>query len=247
MILAFDVGNTFAKWGFIEGGQVVAGGRVLHRTPGLAAALAPLELDRRPDRIVAVNVAGPAAVAALAAWARTRYALPVGEVDARTPHPSLRTEYAEPSRLGADRWAAAVGGFITYGACIVADLGTAATIDAVDAQGTHRGGYIVPGLDAMRAALAGGTHGVRVEDVEVAPGAWGTATGAAVAAGTRRALASLIDSTARESRSAGATVVITGGDAERVAPWVGCHHRIDHELVLRGAVALAEASPGAPA
>jgi type III pantothenate kinase len=243
MILAFDVGNTFAKWGFVEGGQVVAGGRVLHRAPGLAAALAPIVLDRRPQRIVAVNVAGPDAMAALAEWSRTRFALPVRNIDARAAHPALRTRYAEPGRLGADRWAAVVGGFLSHGACVVADLGTAATIDFVDAAGTHRGGYIVPGLDAMRAALANGTHGVQVEDVEVAPGAWGTATGAAVAAGARRALAALIDSCAREPGSAGATVVLTGGDAERVAPWVGCHHRVDHELVLRGAVALADASP----
>src|SRR5688572_1323892 len=123
MILAFDVGNTFAKWGFVEGGQVVAGGRVLHREPGLAAALAPLELDRRPDRIVAVNVAGPDAMSTLAEWARLRFALPVRYVDARAAHPALRTQYVEPARLGADRWAAAVGGFLTYGACVVADLG----------------------------------------------------------------------------------------------------------------------------
>ena len=244
MILAFDVGNSFAKWGFVQAGRVVGGGRVPHREKGLAAALAPLELDRRPDRIVAVNVAGPAAMSALAEWAQSRFALPVRAIDSRATHPLLRSLSAAPGRLAADRWAAAVGGFLGYGACIVADLGSAATIDAVDASGTHRGGYILPGLDAMRGALAGGTHGVQVDDVEVAPGSWGTATDAAVAAGTRRALAALIDATAREPGSVGATVLLTGGDAARVAPWVASPHRIDHELVLRGAAALAEASPG---
>lgn len=244
MILAFDVGNTFAKWGFIQAGRVVAGGKVLHRGRGLAPALAPLELDRRPSAIVAVNVAGPAAVAALADWAAARFALSVRTIDARATHPVLRSRYQGPGSLGADRWAGVVGGFLAYGACIIADLGTAATVDAVDAGGTHRGGYIVPGIDAMRAALADGTHGVQVDDVDIAPGAWGTDTGAAVAGGTRRALAALIESTAREQATAGAAVVLTGGDAERVAPWLGCRHRIDHDLVLRGAVALAEATRG---
>ena len=46
MILAFDIGNSFAKWGFIQGGKVVAGGRVPHRERGLAAALSSLSLDR---------------------------------------------------------------------------------------------------------------------------------------------------------------------------------------------------------
>lgn len=239
MILAFDVGNTFAKWGFIQAGKVVAGGRVLHRERGLAAALDPLSLDRRPDMIVAVNVAGPAANEALKAWAQARYARPIRTIGSQDQHPALRSRYSEASRLGADRWAGAVGGFLAYGACLVADLGTAATVDWVDAGGTHRGGYIVPGIDAMRAALADGTHAVQVDDLEVAPGVWGTDTGTAVAAGTRRALAALIESTVREHASAGGTLVLTGGDAERIAPWLGCRHHIDHALVLRGAAALA--------
>ena len=242
MILAFDIGNTFAKWGFVQAGKVVAGGRVLHRAVGLAAALQSLSLDRHPATIIAVNVAGPAAAGALSAWAQARFALSVRSIDAQTPHHALRTEYMGATHLGADRWAAAVGGFLTYGACIVADLGTAATVDWVDASGTHRGGYIVPGIDAMRALLAVDTHGVQVEDVDVAPGSWGKDTPAAVAAGARRALAALIVSAVREPAVVGATLVLTGGDAERVAPWLGCHHRIDHDLVLSGAVALAEAS-----
>lgn len=240
MILAFDIGNTFAKWGFVQAGKVVAGGRVLHRERGLAAALDSLALDRRPSSVVAVNVAGPAASAAFEAWAQARFALPVRNIDSLDQHPALRSRYSEASRLGADRWAAAVGGFLGYGACIVADLGTAATVDQVDAGGTHRGGYIVPGLDAMRAALAAGTHGVKVDDIDVAPGALGTDTATAVAAGARRALASLIESIAREHAAAGATLLLTGGDAERIAPWLGWRHHIDHALVLRGAVALAE-------
>ncbi len=245
MILAFDIGNTFAKWGFVQAGRVVAGGRVLHRDVGLAAALQSLAVDRHPDAIIAVNVAGPEAVAALAAWAEVRFACSVRSIDAQTSHHALRTDYVGATRLGADRWAAAVGGFLTYGACIVADLGTAATVDWVDASGRHRGGYIVPGIDAMRTRLAADTHGVQVEDVDVAPGSWGSDTPTAVAAGTRRALAALIVSAAHEPAAAGATLVLTGGDAERVAPWLGCHHRIDHDLVLSGAVALAEASGGA--
>jgi type III pantothenate kinase len=239
MILAFDVGNTFVKWGFIQAEKVVASGRALHREHGLAAALDSLSLDRRPDSIVAVNVAGPRAAEALESWAQARFARAVRSIDSRDRHPALRSRYSETGPLGADRWAAAVGGFVAYGACIVADLGTAATVDWVDAGGTHRGGYIVPGIDAMRAALAADTHAVQVDDRDVAPGSWGVDTASAVAAGTRRALAALIESTVREQTAAGATLVLTGGDAGRVAPWLGCRSHVDHALVLRGAVALA--------
>lgn len=240
MVLAFDIGNTFAKWGFVHDDAVVGGGRMLHRGRGLAAALGDLHLDRAPRAVVAVNVAGAAADAALTAWAAQHGGLPVTMVTAATPARRLRTAYRDPVRLGADRWAAVVGAYHAYGACLVADLGTACTLDAVDASGLHRGGYIVPGIDLMRAALGADTHAVQVDDVELAPGSWGVDTAGAVAGGLRRSLASLILDAARELAPTGARLVLTGGDAERVSPWVHAQHRVDHDLVLRGAVLLAE-------
>jgi type III pantothenate kinase len=236
MILAFDIGNTFAKWGFVHDGAVVGGGRVLHRGRGLAPALESIRLDRLPRKVVAVNVAGAAADDALRAWADRHHHLPVAFIAAATPARKLRTVYREPARLGADRWAAAVGAFHAYGACLVADLGTACTLDAVDRSGLHRGGYIVPGIDLMRGALGADTHAVKVEDVEVAPGAWGTDTASGVAAGLRRALASLIADVATELQPEGAKLILTGGDADRVAPWLSVAHHIE----LRGAALLAE-------
>ncbi len=240
MILAFDIGNTFAKWGFVHDGAVVGGGRAVHRGRGLAAALDVLRLERIPRKVVAVNVAGAAAAAALDAWALRHYGAPVEFVTASTAATKVRSVYAAPAELGADRWAAIVGGFHRYGACLVADLGTATTLDAVDRGGRHLGGYIVPGIDLMRGALAADTHAVQDEDVEVVPGAWGQDTASCVAAGLRRALGSMITSAAQELLPQGAQLVLTGGDADRVEPWIGIKHRVDHDLVLRGAVLLAE-------
>jgi len=240
MILAFDIGNTFAKWGFLQDGKVMGGGRTPHRGIGLAAALGGLRLERSPQRVVAVNVAGEAAAAAFAAWTQARYGLEPSFVTASMPARAVRGAYREPGRLGADRWAAIVGAFHAYGAALIADLGTAATIDLVDAKGQHRGGYIVPGIDLMRQALGIGTEGVSADDVALAPGAWGRATDECVAGGGRRALASLVASAVADPAAAGATLVLTGGDAERVAPWLAVRHRIDHDLVLRGAVRLFE-------
>lgn len=239
MILAFDIGNTFAKWGFVHDGAVVGGGRAMHRGRNLAVALDGLRLERIPHKVVAVNVAGAAAGEALDAWALRHYGVPAEFVTAATAATKVRSAYAASAQLGADRWAAIVGGFHSYGACLVADLGTATTLDAVDRSGQHLGGYIVPGIDLMRSALGADTHAVQVEDVEVVPGAWGKDTAGGVAAGLRRALGSLIVNAAQELAPTGTQLVLTGGDADRVAPWIGLKHRIDHDLVLRGAVLLA--------
>ena len=45
----------------------------------------------------------------------------------------------------------------TRGACCVADVGTAATFDAVTRGGEHLGGFIVPGPELMVRSLHGGT------------------------------------------------------------------------------------------
>jgi len=240
MILAFDIGNSFAKWGFVQDGTVVGGGRVLHRGRGLVEALESIRLERTPQKLVAVNVAGPVAEDVLRSWAGRQLKVPVEVVAAAAPARRVRTAYLEPTKLGVDRWAAVVGGFHAHGACLIADLGTACTLDAVDRDGLHRGGYIVPGIDLMRAALSADTHAVQVEDVEVAPGVWGTDTASGVAAGLRRTLASLLADAMAELGPDGAQLVLTGGDADRVAPWLHVPHRVDRDLVLKGAVLLAE-------
>ena len=62
--------------------------------------------------------------------------------------------YRDTWRLGADRWVSAIGAHaLARGRTVViANVGTALTIDAVTADGRHRGGAIVPGRDHGRRA-----------------------------------------------------------------------------------------------
>src|SRR5699024_1677202 len=70
----------------------------------------------------------------------------------------VKTKYRYPERLGADRWAAAVGAYAaSKKAVCVVDCGSAITFDAVDSAGRHLGGLIVPGWNLMRSALHLGT------------------------------------------------------------------------------------------
>ncbi|KGO97508.1 type III pantothenate kinase, partial [Novilysobacter defluvii] len=66
----------------------------------------------------------------------------------------LQVGYPEPARLGVDRFlallaASADGG----GAALVCGVGTALTLDLVDAGGRHHGGLIAPSPTLMREAL----------------------------------------------------------------------------------------------
>jgi type III pantothenate kinase len=71
---------------------------------------------------------------------------------------------ASYSGMGVDRWLAIQPVWTALRApfCLV-DCGTATTIDVVDGLGVHRGGWIMPGLDAAREGLLARAPGLRRE------------------------------------------------------------------------------------
>ena len=73
------------------------------------------------------------------------------EVPCVVLEPGLRSGmpilYDNPKEVGPDRIANAVGAYDLYGGpCIVVDLGTATTFDAISVEGEYLGGAIAPGL-----------------------------------------------------------------------------------------------------
>jgi type III pantothenate kinase len=74
----------------------------------------------------------------------------------------LHCAYEHESNLGIDRWLALIASVTLYPkqACIVVDAGTATTIDVVNRDGQHLGGWILPGLDLMTHSLTQNTQRV---------------------------------------------------------------------------------------
>ena len=85
--------------------------------------------------------------------------------------------YDHPTRLGADRWVAMIGARARMlrqlpstedsphshaRPLVVVMVGTAVTVEAIDAQGKFLGGIILPGHGIMLRALESGTAGLRV-------------------------------------------------------------------------------------
>lgn len=66
----------------------------------------------------------------------------------------VRIAYAQPARLGVDRFLALLAAHARGpGAALVVGVGTAMTVDLLDATGLHRGGRIGPSPELMREAL----------------------------------------------------------------------------------------------
>lgn len=159
----------------------------------------------------------------------------------------VRNAYREPWRLGVDRWVAVIGAHHLFhpprSACVI-DVGTAMTVDLVDAAGRHRGGLIVPGPELMVASLLAGTSGIR-RRAAVRPGRghalFARDTRAALEQGAEQAAASLVDRAAREARrllGGPVSVVLTGGAAPRLQRSIEAAHLYVPDLVLRGLAVL---------
>lgn len=62
--------------------------------------------------------------------------------------------YAEPATLGVDRWLAILGAYSEQAKpTLIIDAGTAITVDWVDSDGQHLGGWIAPGVDLMQSSV----------------------------------------------------------------------------------------------
>lgn len=233
MILELDIGNSRIKWRTLAAqGQPVARGHLSRRDlPGEVSwgELLPAQGVRR---MRVSNVAGPEVAAHLDRWARDTLGLAPEYARATARIAGVTNGYREPDKLGVDRWLALLAAWQELGrAGVIVDAGTAVTVDVLDDVGTHQGGYIVPGLTLMLDALLSGTSGVRLSAGPVASLAAGHSTSDAVLHGCTVMTVALIERTRSGSEL---PLVLTGGDAELLAPWLAAPSLLRPELVLDG-------------
>lgn len=139
-----------------------------------------------------------------------------------TPEMAPWVRYLTPESLGPDRLAAVIAVRALFpGECVlVADAGTALTLDVVDARGVFRGGNISAGLNMRLDALHGGTS--RLPRIEAEGGCpqFGRDTASALRAGAEWGMVYEVAGAARSARKewGGVRVVLTGGDADLLKP-----------------------------
>lgn len=246
MILLLDVGNTRVKWAPLVGGRAGAVGAAPHRDVPPAEWQRALGSLPRPSRVLASNVAGPAFGAALHEWTLAAWGIAPEFVVTARAAAGVVNAYLNPAGLGVDRWLAMIGAWrAAHGPLLVVSAGTALTVDAVDADGRHRGGFIVPGIGMMRDALYSRTGGIATAAAladAAREGMFGVNTAGAVEQGAVVAQAALAERAAAElARLTGASPrrFLTGGDAGRLQPWLPSAYESVPDLVLQGLATLA--------
>lgn len=158
----------------------------------------------------------------------------------------LSNGYSHPARLGADRWVAMIGAWhrgLSQGPArplVVVMVGTAVTVDAVDASGHFLGGLILPGHGIMLRAMESGTAGLHVPTGNVVQ--FPTNTSDALTSGGTYAIAGAVERMLQHVRQHCATeprCIMTGGAGWKMAPSMSVPFELVDNLLFDGLLELA--------
>ena len=244
MALLIDIGNTRLKWALVESGATWARGALAHAGSDIAEAL-----DREwasvapPQRILVASVASLALDVEVETVARRRFGVDPEFLRSPAAALGIRNAYPEPQRLGIDRFLGLAALHATRATPqVLVGVGTAMALDALDADGTHLGGWIVPSPALMRDSVLARTARVGSADGHWTEFADNTADG--LHSGTIAAASGVVErfcaNAARQFQTWPA-VVLTGGGADEIAARLpGVERRAD--LVLEGLALWASAA-----
>lgn len=244
MILDIDAGNTVLKWRLSDAKKGVVDRGC--STYGDAQFFSDVAKQFPAIKLVRLSsVAKPEVEALIAARVLKLWGIPLVVAKTKSNFAGLTVAYEDAARLGVDRWLAMLAARnIAEGAVCIVDCGSAITVDMVNAEGLHQGGYIVPGLAMQRKSLLKSTGQIRIEhDVEKASLNWGRNTEEAVSFGVLQMAVSFIDAIVGrlQKGSEPVSIFLIGGDASVLCPMLKSYEQFcEHpELVMDGlAVAL---------
>lgn len=249
MLLALDIGNTNITAGLWRGPELAAQWRFATRREATSDEIAA-------NLWVSFQVAGfsfsqvtGAAIASVVPTLTPQSARFAREVLGLEPlvvsHQSqigLKNRYDDPKAVGADRLVNGLAAWKRAGkSVVVADFGTATTVDAVSPDGTYLGGAIAPGIGISTDALF--RAAAKLPRVElIAPSrALATNTAESIQAGlvfgyaglTKELIARCASEIEAEWGEKPA-VYATGGLAELIAPLVPQIESVEANLTLEG-------------
>ena len=248
-LLIIDVGNTRLKWAMYS--------QVSHGLEPIAQGAAFLETIEHlaegdwaslpaPTRMIGCIVAGEA-IRRRVEEQMEIWDVPAQWVVSSAAEGGLVNGYDHPTRLGSDRWLAMIGAWYRMGRTqprprplVLAMVGTAVTVEAIDASGRFLGGYILPGHGIMLKALESGTAGLHVPTGEVRE--FPTNTSDALTSGGTFAIAGAVERMCQQlEHHCGEPPVcyMTGGAGWKMAPSMMREFELIDSLIFDGLMELA--------
>jgi len=245
-VLLIDQGNTRLKWVLARGGDIDEGSAGRGDLEEFRRA-ASSNMSIKPGAVLISSVAGREATRAVANICGAQWGMQARLLESREEQGGVRNAYAEPGTLGVDRWLAIVGAVRQHGKPLVIwDLGTATTLDAVDAGGQHLGGMIFPGPATMLESLRRDTKlnvpldldGAGSDAASIPAGVSpGRSTASCISRGVLAAQLGALNQFLRNvsAREGGPPkLLVTGGAADKILSLLDIDYIHDPWLVFRG-------------
>ncbi|MEZ5455423.1 MAG: type III pantothenate kinase [Lysobacteraceae bacterium] len=236
--LLFDAGNTRLKWACTEADGIVERGAMDWSALQHAGWQQALPNTSQGRQVALAQVLSPEHAEVLRDALLGRFGR-VREVRSEASCAGLRSAYRHSERLGVDRWLGMLAAWQPGEALLLANVGTALTLDAVDAQGQHLGGSILAGLQAMQGGLLNAAPGLQrlmgVDDAECR--LWADDSAAAIRSAPVFAVTAMIEMAVRRLRrqlQMPVRCVIAGGDAAVVQAQLEIDCEVRRDLVLEG-------------
>ncbi len=245
MLLALDAGNTNVTVGIFREGTLLDHRRlrtVREQTSDewgilLMSLLRYASLDPAEVHGIIVSSVVPPLNSALAEMARRYFGMEAMFVTAQTDT-GLKILYDNPYEVGADRIVNGVAALAKYGGpCVIVDLGTAITFDALSANGEYLGGIIAAGIGISAEALFSRTARLPLVDFRKPKRVIGTNTVASMQSGLYYGAIGAIDGMIErmvEELGQDTKTVATGGHAALIAPGSRYIRHVDENLTLEG-------------
>ena len=245
MLLALDAGNTNVTVGIFRDGVLLDHRRlrtVREQTSDewgilLMSLLRYASLDPGQVQGIIVSSVVPPLNSALAEMARRYFGMDAMFVTSQTDT-GLKILYDNPYEVGADRIVNGVAALAKYGGpCVIVDLGTAITFDALSANSEYLGGIIAAGIGISAEALFSRTARLPLVDFRKPKRVIGTNTVASMQSGLYYGAIGAIDGMLErlvEELGPDTRTVATGGHAALIAPGSRYIRHVDENLTLEG-------------
>lgn len=156
MKLLIDIGNTTTSIGLWKNNKLTM---VNNSNNNKLTAVLKIYLKKGIDQIFFTSVISVKENKVIIGKLKKMYQCGIMQIKASSTLLGVTNGYAQPKKLGDDRWVTVVASFIHYKKpLMIVDCGTAISIDIVNARGNHLGGYILGGFDGYSKSFRNAYH-----------------------------------------------------------------------------------------
>ena len=146
-VLAIDSGNSYLKWAYYKDNQCVRQNKVHNQD---ITQLSDVWLSIKQPDIVVISQVSDQLIRERMSHVFDTWGIQPHRIVALPKQCGVTNSYDNPGQLGSDRWASLIAAWHKYQAsCLVVNIGTAMTVDALSDDGVFLGGIIVPGPHLM--------------------------------------------------------------------------------------------------